>query len=320
MTQITQTTMTGLRKGRRSFLRRSLALHEAMIGYAFLLPFLIGIAIFRFYGFGYNIWLSFMDAGAFGRPRFTGFDNYLRLLTDDVLWLSVWNTLKFAVITIPGVVVVSLGVALLMQYRFRGEAVFRAIIFLPAVCLPAAMILAFAWIFQTQYGLMNAALQALGAQRVSWFGSPEGVTAVVSIVVVYLSFSIPTIILYAGLQDITPDLYEAAELDGASAWSRFLTITLPLLTPALSFVVITTAISVLKLFDVVYVLVPPSGQAVSLDHAFTMVYYYYFSGFLAIGQRGYAAAISILLLIIIMAISLVLLRIQRAIVHYGEDG
>lgn len=320
MTQNVQNTSAGLHWGRRSFLRRSLARREALIGYAFLLPFLIGIAVFRFYGFGYNIWLSLMDAGAFGKPRYTGFENYTRLITDDVLWLSVWNTLKFAVITIPGVVVVSLALALLMQYRFRGEAVFRAIVFLPAVCLPAAMILAFAWMFQTQYGLVNAALQVIGAQPVSWFGSAAGVTTVVSLVVVYLSFSIPTIILYAGLQDIPPDLYEAAELDGARAWSRFLTITLPLLTPALFFVVITTAIGVLKLFDVVYVLVPPSAQAVSLDHAFTMVYYYYFSGFLAIGQRGYAAAISILLLIIIMAISLVLLHIQRAIGHYGEDG
>ena len=305
---------------RRTLLRRSLARREALIGYLFLLPFLGGLLVFRFYGFAYNIWLSFMDAGAFGRPKYTGVENYIRLMSDDRLWLSVWNTLTFAAITIPGVIVVSLALALLMQYRFRGESVFRAIIFLPAVCLPTAMILAFAWIFQTQYGLVNAAIQALGGDPISWFGSRGGVTTVVSLVVVYLSFSIPTIILYAGLQDISPELYEAAELDGAGPVQRFFTVTLPLLTPALFFVIITTAIGVLKLFDVVYVLVPPTGQAVSLDFAFTMVYYYYFSGFLAIGQRGYAAAISMVLLVIIMVISLILLRLQRRFGHYGEDG
>ena len=320
MNSLTQNLIGVLSGARRVIARRSLARREAIIGYLFFLPFLAGLLTFRFYGFAYNIWLSFMDAGAFGKPRYTGWENYARLLSDDALWLSVRNTLKFAAITIPGVVVVSLALALLMQHRFRGESIFRAIVFLPAVCLPTAMILAFAWIFQTQYGLVNAAIQAFGREPVSWFGSQAGVTTVVSLVVVYLSFSIPTIILYAGLQDISAEFYEAAELDGAGPVQRFFTITLPLLTPALFFVIITTAIGVLKLFDVVYILVPPTGQAVSLDFAFTMVYYYYFSGFLAIGQRGYAAAISMILLAIIMAISLILLRIQRRLGHYGEDG
>lgn len=320
MSTLAQNWIGVLSGARRVLARRSLARREAIIGYLFFFPFFAGLLIFRFYGFAYNIWLSFMDAGAFGTPRYTGWENYARLLSDDTLWLSIRNTLKFAAITIPGVVVVSLALALLMQHRFRGESVFRAIIFLPAVCLPTAMILAFAWIFQTQYGLVNAAIQAFGGDPVSWFGSQAGVTTVVSLVVVYLSFSIPTVILYAGLQDISPEFYEAAELDGAGPAQRFFTITLPLLTPALFFVIITTAIGVLKLFDVVYILVPPTGQAVSLDFAFTMVYYYYFSGFLAIGQRGYAAAISMILLVIIMAISLVLLRIQRRLGHYGEDG
>lgn len=305
---------------RRVFARRTLAQREAIAGYLLLLPFLGGLAVFRFYGFFYNVWLSFMDAGAFGAPKFTGLDNYRKLISDSQVWLSLGNTLKFAVIAVPGVVVVSLLLAVLMQYRFRGESVFRAIVFLPAVCLPTALILVFAWMFQTQYGVVNAAIQAIGGDPVSWLGSSAGVTTVVSLLVIYLSFSVPTIILYAGMQDISPDLYEAATLDGAGPINRFFTITLPLLSPSLFFVIITTAIGTLKLFDVVYVLVPPIDQSVSLNYAFTLVYYYFYVGFVTIGGRGYAAAISLFLLLIIMVVSGILLRMQRRLVHYGEDG
>lgn len=305
--------------GRRAFARRSPARRDAIIGYLFLVPLLAGLLVFRFYGFVYNVWLSFMNAGAFGAPKFTGLANYQKLLTDDQLGLALINTVKFAAIAVPAVVVVSLLLALLMQNRFRGESVFRAIIFLPAVCLPSAMILVFAWMFQTQYGIVNALIQAMGASPVSWFGSAAGVTFIISLLVVYLSFSVPTIILYAGLQDVPADLHEAAKLDGAGAVSRFFYITLPMLTPSLFFVIITTTIGVLKLFDVVYVLLGPV-DSVSLNYGFTIVYYYYYAAFIEIGQRGYAAAISLFLLLLILAVSLVLLRLQRRFTHYGENG
>ncbi|WP_181170181.1 MULTISPECIES: sugar ABC transporter permease [unclassified Mesorhizobium] len=291
-----------------------------MIGYLFLIPLLAGLLVFRLYGFGYNIWLSFMNAGAFGAPKFTGLDNYRELLSDSQLGIAIINTFKFAAISVPGVVLVSLLLATLMQYRFRGESAFRAIIFLPAVCLPTAIILVFGWMFQTQYGLVNAAIQAIGAAPVSWFGSANGVTVVVSLLVVYLSFSVPTIVLYAGMQDISPDLYEAATLDGAGPLARFFNIMLPLLTPSLFFVILTTTIGTLKLFDVVYLLLPPVDQSVSMNYGLTLVYYYFYLAFIESGQRGYAAAVSLFLLVLILAVSVILLRVQRRFVHYGEDG
>lgn len=291
-----------------------------MIGYLLLAPLLVGLLVFRVYGFGYNIWLSFMNAGAFGAPKFAGLANYQDLLGDNQLRVAILNTFKFAIIAVPGVIVVSLALATLMQYRFRGQSVFRAIVFLPAVCLPTAAILVFGWMFQTQYGLVNSALQVMGASPVSWFGSASGVTVVVSLLVVYLSFSVPTIILYAGMQDISPDLYEAATLDGAGPVRQFFSITLPLLTPSLFFVIITTTIGALKLFDVVYVLLPPVDHSVSLNYGFTLVYYYFYLAFLETGQRGYAAAVSLVLLLIILAVSIVLMRLQRRFVHYGENG
>lgn len=305
---------------RRVMAWHSLARQDALTGYLLLLPFLSGIALFRFYGLAYNLWLSFRQAGAFGRPKFTGLENYAKLAGDDQLWMSLGNTLKFAAITVPGVMIMSVVLAWLMQHRFKGEGIFRAVVFLPAVCLPTAVILVFSWMFQTQYGIVNAAIKAMGGDPVSWLGSPAGVTTLVSLLVVYLSFSVPTIILYAGMQDISPELYEAAILDGASALKRFFGITLPMLSPSLFFVLITTTIGTLKLFDVVYVLLPPVDQSVSLNYGFTLVYYYFYTGFVAIGERGYAAAIALFILLVILLVSLVLLRLQRRLVHYGEDG
>jgi len=307
-------------KARRSFARRLAVNRETAIGYLFLAPLFLGLLVFRAYGFGYNIWLSFMKAGAFGAPKFAGLDNYRALLGDPQLRIAIYNTFKFAGIAVPGVIISSLAVAVLMQQRFRGQTAFRSIVFLPAVCLPTAIILVFGWLFQTQYGLVNSALQAIGSSPVSWFGSENGVTVVVSLLVIYLSFSVPAIILYAGLQDIPPDLYEAATLDGASPLRQFFSITLPLLTPSLFFVIITTTIGVLKLFDIVYVLLPPVDQSVSLNYGFTLVYYYFYLAFVESGQRGYASAVSLVLLIIILAVSLVLMRLQRRFVHYGENG
>lgn len=298
---------------------RSLRWRNAVIGYLFLLPLLSGLLVFRFYGFGYNVWLSFTKAGAFGPPRFIGVGNYLRLFSDSQLGVALFNTVKFCAIAVPGVVIASLICATLMQSKFRGQSVFRAVVFLPAVCLPTAIILVFGWLFQTQYGLVNAAIAGIGASPVSWFGSETGVTAVVTLIVVYLSFSVPTIILYAGMQDIPGDVYEAAMLDGAGPVRRFFAITLPLLTPTLFFVVLTTTIGVLKLFDVVYLLLPPD-QSVSVNFGLTLVYYYYELAFRDAGERGYAAAVSLFLLVLILVVSTVMFRLQRRLVHYGDEG
>lgn len=311
---------SGLEPSRRKRGLSRLRWAQAWAGYLFLIPLVAGLIVFRFYAFGYNVWLSFTKAGAFGPPRFVGLDNYRRLVSDSQLVVALYNTVKFAAIAVPGVIILALLCALLMQYRFRGESVFRAIVFLPAVCLPTAIILVFGWMFQTQYGLINAAIHAVGALPVSWFGSESGVTVVVSMIVVYLSFSVPAIILYAGMQDIPSDVYEAAMLDGAGPVRRFFSITLPLLTPSLFFVILTTTIGILKLFDTVYLLLPPVEHSVSTNYGLTLVYYYYYLAFVDAGQRGYAAAVSLFLLLLILGVSFVLLRLQRRFVHYGEDG
>lgn len=319
MTSTTTLRPVSAQLGSRRTKRRGLGRRDAVVGFLFLLPLFAGLLVFRFYGFGYNVWLSFNKAGAFGPPTFIGTENYERLFTDSQLGVALLNTFKFAVLIVPLVIIMSLLCATLMQYRFKGESAFRAIVFLPAVCLPTAIIFVFGWLFQTQYGLINAGLRGIGASPVSWLGSATGVAVVVTMAVVYLSFSVPAIILYAGMQEIPHEVYEAATLDGARPVRQFFSITLPLLGPSLFFVVLTTTIGVLKLFDVVYLLLPPE-KSTSVNFGMTVLYYYYQQAFLGVGQRGYAAAISLLLFVLILVVSLIMFRVQRRFVHYGEDG
>ncbi|MFF1573948.1 carbohydrate ABC transporter permease [Leifsonia sp. NPDC058292] len=309
----------GVQPRSRRIKRRGLGRRDTLVGFLFLAPLFIGLLVFRFYGFGYNVWLSFQKAGAFGPPTFNGLQNYQDLFSDSQFGVALVNTFKFCILAVPAVVIVSLLCATLMQRRFRGETAFRAIVFLPAVCLPTAIIFAFGWLFQTQYGLINAAIKGLGGSPVSWLGSSTGVAVIVTVAVVYLSFSVPTIILYAGMQDIPTEVYEASTLDGAGPVRRFFSITVPLLGPSLFFVILTTTIGVLKLFDVVYLLLPPE-QSTSVNFGMTVLYYYYQLAFLGVGQRGYAAAISLVLFVLILVVSLVMFRLQRRFVHYGEDG
>ncbi|OKL48587.1 hypothetical protein BSR28_01345 [Boudabousia liubingyangii] len=292
---------------------------ETIFGYLLLLPLLLGVGVFKIYGFGYNVWLSFQEAGAFGSAEYVGTKNYEKMFSDSQLTVALANTFRFAVIVVPGVVIVSLIAATLMQNSFRGQGAFRAIVFLPAVMLPTAVVLVFGWLFQTQYGLVNALLQKIGSNPVSWFGSTSGVTFVVVLVVIYLSFSVPTIILYAGMQDISAEVYEAAKIDGAGPVRRFFSITIPLLSPSLFFVILTTTIGAFKLFDVVYILLPPEAS-VSVNHGITVVYYYYLLAFIDGTQRGYAAAVSLMLFALILLLSIVMFKLQKRYVHYGEDG
>ena len=296
----------------------SLRRRGALTGFLFLLPLLLGLMVFRFYGFGYNIYLSFTKAGAFGKPKYIGLKNYQQLMDDEQLRVALANTFKYCLYIVPCVLVVAIICALIMQVNIKGQSVWRAIIFLPAVMLPTAAIMLFGWIFQTQYGLVNAMLQALGSKPISWFGSSAGFSFVVTVIVTFLSFSVPAIILYAGLQDIPRDVYEAAAIDGAGPIRRFFFITLPLLTPTLFFVVLTTTISTLKLFDVPYILLPPEQPAAG-KYGMTAVYYYYRLAFLDSGKRGYASAVSLILFIAIFAVSLIMFAFQRKLVNYGED-
>jgi multiple sugar transport system permease protein len=287
-------------------------------GFLFLLPLTIGLLIFRVYGFFENFVMSFTKSGALGASEFIGLENYHNLVVDQQFWLSLFNTFKFVIICIPVTLVVAIFSAVLLNSKSKFISGFRTIYFLPAVILPVAVIQVIMWLFNTDYGLVNSILVGLGFEKVSWLSSNAGLTAIFSFIIIYLNFSVPTFIILAGLKEIPKSYYEAASVDRASKIRQFFHITLPMLTPSIFFVIITQSIGLLKLFDVPYIMTPPEQGGIGVNYVKTIVYYYYQNAFQYSNARGYASAISIVLFLIILILTLVMFRLQKKWVNYEK--
>lgn len=314
MTTVAPTSSGGGRTGRRRM--KPHELKRILVGVAFLVPLVAGLLVFRAFGFVYNVYLSFTRAAAFGTPQWIGWDNYTRLSTDALFLQAVGNTVKFVVIGVPAIVIVSLLSALLLHKISRGSTVVRTILFLPAVTMPVSTLMVFAWLFNTDYGLVNAIIAALGGDRVNWFGQDAGVTLIFVLAMVYMSCAIPMIILLSNLQSIPVSYREAAMIDGATARQAFRHVTLPLLTPSIFYVTTTNIISMFQMFSLPYVLLPEGAQGLRFGQ--TIVHYYFNAAFQFSGQRGYAAAISIALLLMILIITAINFGLQKKWVTYDQ--
>ncbi len=290
---------------------------STLAGYGFLLPLLLGLIIFRYYGFGLNIRNSFFDMGAFGSGEFVGMANFTKLFQDPGFTRSIWNTVKFVVTCVPLVTLFSILSALLLNSKLKSVGVFRTIYFLPAVTLPITVAMVWSWMFNTDYGIINQVLMSLGVTKFSWLGSDAALTVMFTIVIVWSSTAVPTLIILSGLKDISPSYYEAASIDGASGVQTFFRITLPLLTPSIFYVVVTNIISMFQMFNLVYMMVPQTGS-VAMNYAQTMVHYYYQNAFVFAGTRGYASAVSVVLMLIILGITMVMFALQKRWVYYDD--
>ncbi|MCC2591815.1 sugar ABC transporter permease [Tessaracoccus sp. OS52] len=312
LTTATSTGGDSIRRLRWSRQRR----HTALVGAAFLAPLLLGLLVFRAFGFGYNVYLSFTRTGAFGPSQWVGLENFERLAGDALFLQAVGNTVKFVALGVPAIVVVSLFSAVLLHRVSRGSTLLRTVLFLPAVTMPVSILLVFQWLFNTDYGLINAAITGAGGDRVNWFGTDFGVTLVFVVAMTYMSSAIPMLIVLSNLQAIPTMYREAAMLDGATHLRLFRHITLPLLTPSLFYVTTTNIISMFQMFSLPYVLLPEGAQGLRFGQ--TLVHYYFNAAFSFSGQRGYAAAISIALLGLILVVTLVNFGLQKKWVNYDH--
>jgi multiple sugar transport system permease protein len=292
------------------------ARHRLIVGGLFLAPLVIGLLVFRLFGLVYNVYLSFTRTGSFGPSQWIGTENFRELLGDELFRNAVLNTVKFVVLGVPPIVVVSILCALLLERAGRGAGPVRTILFLPAVTLPVSTMLVFAWIFNTDHGIVNGMLTALGSGPVNWFGTNAGVTTVFVVVMTYTSCAVPMLIVLANLQTIDPMYYEAAALDGAGPLQVFRHVKLPLLTPSIFYVTTTNIISMFQMFSLVYVLLPDSSHGLRFGQ--TIVHYYYQNAFVYAGERGYAAAISLVLFAMILVVTLINFRLQKYWVHYDH--
>ena len=242
--------------------------------------------------------------------------NYRKLLTDDTFWLALKNTVFYAVVGVPLVIVLSIYLAHLLNKKLRGRTLYRTLLFIPAVTIPAAIGILWRWILNYQYGIFNWLLEKLGLPRVSWLGDVKYVRWAIILVVVWSMVSTYVIIMLAAMQGIDSSYYEAARLDGASSRQVFFKITLPMLTPMIFFSVIMVTIGILQIFDFIYLMV--DRQTLSYTYSMSLVTYFYECAFNKSSMRGYGAAISVVLAIIIMLITIVQMVVKKYWVNSND--
>ena len=276
---------------------------EMGTAYLFILPMFAGLVMFSVVPFIQNILYSFRKMGTFGEGTFVGLKNYRDLLTDDTFWLALKNTAFYAVVGVPLVIIFSIFLAHQINKKIRGRTVYRTLLFIPAVTIPAAIGILWRWILNYQYGIFNWILEKLGLPRISWLGDVKYVRWAIILVVVWSMVSYYVIIMLAAMQGIDSSYYEAARLDGANSRQVFFKITLPMLTPMIFFSVIMVTIGILQIFDFIYLMV--DRQTLSYTYSMSLVTYFYECAFNKSSMRGYGAAISVVLAAIIMVITII---------------
>ena len=281
-------------------------------GWWFVAPALLVLVAFFFAPVLAAFLLSFTDfdiyaVASFSNARLVGLANYATLLADPIFWRALGNTFYFALVGGPLTIAVSLGAALLIGAplaRFKG--LFRTIYFAPVVTTLVAVAVVWNYLYHPRYGLLNYGLGLLGLGPIDWLGDPRWAMPAIILLAVWKNFGYNMVVFVAGLQSIPADLYEAADLDGANTWQRFRHVTLPMLAPTFLFVTIITMIGYLQLFAEPYVMTRggPLGATQSV------VLLMYEQGF-RWWNIGYAAAIAFVLFLVIFAVTLVQLRLQR---------
>ena len=281
-------------------------------GWLFVAPALAVIALFFVGPVIAALALSLTDFDLYALAdsanlRFVGLRNYVALLGDPLFWTALRNTVYFVVVGVPLSIGVSLGAALLLDSRLgRFRGFFRTAYFAPVVTTVVAVAVIWRYLFHTRYGLVNWALGGLGIDPVDWLGDPAWAMPTIILFAVWKNFGYNMIILLAGLQAIPQDLYEAAKIDGASAWRRFLHVTLPGLGPVLLVVGVITVSGYFQLFAEPYVMT----QGGPLQSTVSMLYLMYEQGF-KWWNLGVASAVAFLLFALITAVTSVLMAYAR---------
>lgn len=273
---------------------------------AFIAPASVGFAVFLVWPAIRGIWLSFTDYSVFARPNFVGLENYRTMIADPVFWKSFGVTIQYVVINIGVQTVVALLLAILM-HRLTQSMIVRGIILSPY--LVSNVVTAMLWLLLLDYqlGIVNQVLEKIGFDRLLFWGDPGLVIPTIALVNVWRHLGYTALLIFAGLQTISPQVYEAARVDGAGELTAFWRITLPLLRPYLAMVLIVTSIGSFQVFDTVSV-ATQGGPA----NASNVIQFYIYKVAFTRYDFGYASAMSVALLFVLSVITFVQYRMSRA--------
>jgi multiple sugar transport system permease protein len=290
----------------------SLHTREAIVAYLFLAPFFLFFSVFVIRAVINAFQMSFYDWQVL-RPvtPYVGFDNYEELLTDYVWWISIRNTVFFAIMTVIGQTVVGLLCAVLVTQPVKGTGFFRVLLYMPQLLSVGVVGLVWIWLLNNQFGVINYFLSFVGIRPINWLGDTNLVLMSLSLTTVWWGFGFPMLMYIAGLRNIPEQLYEAARIDGASSVQMFLKITIPLLRPTILFVTVTGLIAHFQVFGQPFIMTS-GGPGRS---SYTVIIYLWqmaWRGF----RMGYGAAVAVALAIIIGAFSAIQFKLVGQSVEY----
>lgn len=282
-------------------------------GYLMISPLVLGLGIFYFYPVFKVFFDSFHEVGAFNKTKWIGLANYEKMFQDPVMWQALGNTVKYVIIIVPSTIILALILATFLNMGIKGRSFFRVVYFIPAITMGAAVAMIWRWMYNGDYGIINFILNKLGMESVQFLSDPSTALVSISIVSIWSTVGYNMIILLAGIQGISKSYYEAAAIDGANGVKQFFHVTLPLVTPTLFFVMITSLISTFQTFDTIYMMV--NKKSLAMEATQSMVVYFYRNAF-EYSKKGYASALAVFLFLIIMVITAIQMKMQKKWVNY----
>jgi multiple sugar transport system permease protein len=289
---------------------------EALAGYLFISPWLIGFIVFFVGPILASFVLSFTSWNIVGTPQWVGLDNYRDIFSTDARFAkSVQVTLTYAVFYLPLEVACGIGLALLMNKKLRGIGIFRTLYYMPSVVPQVAAALVWVWMLNARYGVLNTVLGWVGIEGPNWLGNPSYILPSLIMIALW-GVGGSAVIYLAGLQNIPQTFYEAATVDGANSFQQFFKITLPLLSPTIFFQLVLGLIGVFQTFTPAYIAAGATGGP--LQSGLFYMLYLYNRGFETL-RMGYASALAWILTVFILIVTVIVLRSSRYWVYYESD-
>ncbi len=280
---------------------------ETLAAYGFLTPTFGLLGLFVLLPMVGALLISFQRTNGFGDGTFAGFENYRTLVGDSLFWRSTANTVLFTVLVTPLSMVLGLGIAVLLNSVLPIRGVFRSILIVPMAISGVATALIGTLIFDENSGILDKILRFVGLPAIDWQSGGTAAFASVVLVTLWWRVGFNMLIYLAGLQGVSTEVYEAARLDGANGWQRFRYMTIPMVGPSTFFLLIMNVIYSFQVFDIVFVLTGGGPQ----NATSVLVTYAYDTGFV-VRDQGYAAAIGIVLLLLMLAFTLVQWRVNKS--------
>jgi multiple sugar transport system permease protein len=286
--------------------RRSFFRSETFCGLLFIAPALIGFTFFYLLPTMRAFYIGLTNWSLLRAPKFIGFDNYTRLFQDEKFWKSIWITFLYVLYNIPIQTVLGLFIAVLLK-RLTGSVFIRSVMLMPFLISNVIAAMIWFYMFDPILGFVNVTLKAVGFETHAFFSDPNLALPTIAFINIWRHMGYTALLFYTGMQSIPEDIYEAARIDGSSEWKSFLSITLPLLRPTLLFVLVTSVIGSFQIFDTIAV-TTQGGPGTATR---TILWYIYQEAFVSM-RMGYASAMSTVLFLGLVIVTLVQMRVLRS--------